>query len=65
MKPHFGIAGNIPTMEFVTRYMNSTIPAHPNSATQVESGALQTPFHRRASMRWLAPIVKHSSIMWW
>ena len=51
------------TIVFVTRYIVRRMPAHPNSASAVESGHLQTPFQRRASMRCETPIVKQRSIM--
>ena len=50
-------------MEFVTRYMNSTIPAQPNWLRQVLSFSMHSPVQILASIRWLTPIVKHSSIM--
>ena len=59
----FGIEEKMPTIEFVTKYMKSRIPAQPNSASAVESGKRQMPFHSLASMRWLAPMVKQRNIM--
>ena len=64
-KPHCGIPGNMPTIEFVTRYMKRSMPAQPNSAMHVESGARQMPFQTRASIRCDTPIVKQRSIMLW
>ena len=59
----FGNASKIPTIVFVTQYIEKRIPAQPNSAKHVESGALQTPFQIRASIKCVTPIVKHKNIM--
>ena len=61
----YGIPCHIPTMEFTVKYMKSSTPAHPNSARHVVSLILHTPFHIRATIRCVTPIVKQRNIMLW
>ena len=63
--PHVGTPAKMPTIELVMRYMKTSTPAQPSSASAVESGNLHAAFQRRASARCDAPIVKHRSIMFW
>ncbi len=60
---HVGMPENIPTMEFVTRYIKRTTPAQPNCARQRRSLMIVIPVQIRAIIRWETPIVKQRSIM--
>ena len=60
---HVGTPEDIPTMAFTTKYMNTRMPAHPNSGRQSTPFMRQMPFQSRASTRWLAPMVKQRNIM--
>ena len=62
---HVGTASNEPTIAFTTKYMKNSTPAHPNSSRQSRLLILHTPFHIRANIRWLTPIVKQRNIMLW